>query len=89
MSSTIHPFTGATVNVVGDAIVKPVNSKTPVEEFTVEMLYPMATHSAPLLANWILFVSPKIIKDFPSMVSLPNGSTVTAPPPLFLNYIRL
>jgi hypothetical protein len=51
VSSTIHPFTGATVNVVGDAIVKPVNSKTPVEEFTVEMLYPMATHSAPLLAN--------------------------------------
>ena len=44
----------------------------------------MATHSVPLLANWILFVSPKIIKDFPSMVSLPNGSTVTAPPPLFL-----
>ena len=32
----------------------------------------------------MLFVSPKIIKGFPSMVSLPNGSTVTAPPPLFL-----
>ena len=37
MSSTIQPFTGATVNDVGEAIVKPVNSKTPVEEFTVEM----------------------------------------------------
>jgi hypothetical protein len=51
VSSTIQPFTGATVNDVGEAIVKPVNSKTPVEEFTVEMLYPMATHSVPLLAN--------------------------------------
>ena len=51
MSSTIQPFTGATLNVVGDAIVKPVNSKTPVEEFTVDMLYPNATHSVPLLAN--------------------------------------
>jgi hypothetical protein len=51
VSSTIQPFTGATLNVVGDAIVIPVNSKTPVEEFTVDMLYPNATHSEPLLAN--------------------------------------
>jgi len=84
VSSTIQPLTGATVNDVDDAIVMPVNSKTPVEEFTVDILYEMATHSAPLLANWIVFVSPKITKGFPSMVSLPNGSTVTAPPPLFL-----
>jgi len=84
VSSTIQPLTGATVNVVGDAIVIPVNSNTPVDELTVEILYPTATHSLPLLDNCILFVSPKIIKDFPSMVSLPNGSTVTAPPPLFL-----
>jgi hypothetical protein len=31
-----------------------------------------------------VFVSPKTTNDLPSMVSLPNGSTVTAPPPLFL-----
>jgi len=68
VSSTIHPFTGATLNVVFVTFVKPVNSKTPVEEFTVEMLYPTATHSVPLLDNWILFVSPNIIKDLPSMV---------------------
>ena len=70
MSSTIHPFTGATLNVVGDAIVKPVNSKTPVDELTVDMLYPNATHSVPLLANCIVFVSPNITKGFPSIVSL-------------------
>ena len=55
----------------------------------MDILYPNATHSLPLLDNWILFVSPKIIKDFPSMVSLPNGSTVTAPPPLFLTTYNL
>jgi hypothetical protein len=29
------------------------------------------------------------MNDFPSMVSLPNGSTVTAPPPLFLTAYNL
>jgi hypothetical protein len=38
LSSTIQPLTGATVNDVGDAIVNPENSKTPVDEFTVEIL---------------------------------------------------
>jgi hypothetical protein len=31
-------------------MVIPVNSKTPVDEFTVDILYEIATHSVPLLA---------------------------------------
>jgi hypothetical protein len=38
VSSTIQPLTGDTENSVDDTLVKPVNSKTPVEEFTVEIL---------------------------------------------------
>ncbi len=51
MSSTIQPFTGATVNVVGEAMVIPENSKTPVDELTVDILNEIATQLVPLLIN--------------------------------------
>ena len=69
MSSTIQPFIGATVNVVFDALLNPENSKTPVDELTVEILYVIATQKLPLLANCNELVSPKITKGFSSIVS--------------------
>ena len=64
-------------------MVNPVNSKTPVDEFTVEILYEIATQKLPLLANCIELVSPKITKGLSSTLSPAYGNTVTAPPPLF------